>query len=128
MPLSPAAGSVQFAVADYIDAPLTTEAADATGICTARFDGPGGSDMWLVDRITVWSNSTAETTASVYVGQVGLAGLRDLTIVGNSDIADENQPIVVPSSQPLIVEWTGVAVGAICHANIAYRLVNKVRV
>lgn len=128
MPLSPAAGSVTFSVADYVDAPITTEPAGSDGICTATFDAPGGQDLWLVDRITVWSNSTAETTASVYVGSVGLAGLRDLTIVGNSDVADENQPIVVPTGQALIVEWTGVSLAALCHVNVSYRLVNRVRV
>jgi len=128
VPLSQAPGSVDFAVVDYITAPITTDPAGADGLCTARFDPPGGSDSWLVDRITVTNTSTAETTCHVYVGTTGLDGLRDLTVVGNNDIADESQPIYVPTGVPLIVQWEGADPGAVGHVNVSYRLVQRVRV
>lgn len=122
--IEPAAGAgdgVQLRTVDYRRAAQTSDPA-AGGLASVEFDGPETGLLWLIERITVHSSSTSATTCSVYAGQPAPANLADRSWSGNNDIADETSPILLESSQPLVLVWEGASAGARCTASIQYRV------
>lgn len=71
-----------------------------------------GGLVLLVDRILVQTTSTTPTTASFYLGQVAAEALIEYTGSGDIDVADEVQPLFVPSGSSLICRWRGASAGA----------------
>lgn len=96
--------------------------ADAAGVAEAVFAPADMGTYWLIDRITVSSNSAAATEARVYVGPVIDENLTDYTANGNLAIADESSPILVPGGDEVRVVWSSATVGAICVAVLQYRV------
>jgi hypothetical protein len=89
----------------------------AGGAMEAIFQVPGDR-VWRIERITVSSTSGAVTTLTVYVGTVDPANIVDQSTNGNSDIADETNPIFVPGNAVLRFRWTGATDGAVGTARI----------
>ncbi len=110
-----------FVPAGYDTISLRSDPADVTGIVTATFGPVPGDQVVLVERITVASDSTAPTAVTVYLGSVDAGNVVDSTGEGNSAVADEVQPILVPSGQMLIFRWVGVTTGKRGFGRIQYR-------
>lgn len=105
------------------------------------FTGPAAPYFWWVDRITVKARAAVGTTdpagfpasssqAFVFVGTDPTGAvqdryLADTTLVGNLDIADQNQPVTVDSGQVLVIVWTNTTPGAIYTARLQYRLMGR---
>jgi hypothetical protein len=108
------------ALVGYRDTYAESDAAGVDGICEVSFDVPA-DETWLVDRLAVTNTSTAITQAAVYVGTADPRNFRADTDNGNKDVA-EGTPIVVQSSRPLLVHWTGADAGAVGTAVLEYRV------
>lgn len=83
---------------------------DAAGNGNVRFEGPFNGD-WYVQRAVFTKPGTPNGTevASLYVGSVDDAGLRDRTsvVAFPSVIADESSSVRVPTSTPVFGGVTG---------------------
>lgn len=111
---------VSLTTVDYV--PIQKQAtADATGTATVALDPVEPGYMWLVDALSVRSNSTADTRTLVWAG----ARLMDGSDSGNFDFSDRNSPVLVVSSEVLQIVWTGATPGAVCNADGQYRLILK---
>lgn len=116
-PAMPAVGLV-FVPLIHDTSSIRTDPADVSGVASAMF-GPVPSDqVYLVERITVASESTDPTSLRVYLGAVDPENIVEATGSGNSDVADEVQPVLVPGGQSLIFQWTGVTAGARSFARL----------
>jgi hypothetical protein len=96
-----------------------TVTADANGVADIVL-GPAPA-LILVERIIVTSDSLANSTANVYVGEIDPKNLADRTYDGNGDVADETNPPRVQPNQSLRIRWTGATPGAACTASVWYQ-------
>lgn len=78
----------------------------------------------VVDRIFVRTNSSTATDMTAYLGDAKDENEVEFTASGNRDVADENQPILVPAGTPFTLRWTGCtpANDTVCIARVQYRL------
>lgn len=125
-PIAQAAGTPQtpsgYQLLDIRRTPAIGAApAPASGIITATFPEVDPSQLWLVERMTVYCTSNTDTIALVYVGQASPQNIAEGTEAGNLDFG-EGTPILVPGSQPLTVEWTGASIGATAIVVAQYRV------
>lgn len=103
----------------------------AAGQAAVVLPPPAAGYAFLVERIDLWSASTQATTASVYVGSIiSPQNEMDFSSSANHDIADEHQPIYVPSEQPLTIVWSNMVAGSAAPvtARIQYTVIQFVRV
>lgn len=121
-----AAGGAQLQTIDYRRAALTSPAAGSDGLLTCTFDGPEPARLWLIERITVTTNSTTATACAVYAGPVADQNLIDSTYLGNGDVADEAAPALVESAQPVTVQWTGASAGSVGVVTLQFLVVERV--
>ena len=112
-------------VIDYRTSALRSQPAPASGVVTLTFAQVPDGQLWRVERITVTSTSSTNTTAVVYSGDLDTTNIVDGTASGNLDIADQLSPIVVDSTLSLTIAWSGVSVGALCTARIQYQIVQR---
>jgi hypothetical protein len=107
-------------IVDYlpIQAKVT---ADATGQAVVTLEQVDGGYLWLVDALSVRTNSTLDSRALLWAGP----RLMDGSDSGNFDFSDRNSPILVVSGEALQIVWTGATPGAICNVDGQYRLVRK---
>jgi hypothetical protein len=96
--------------------------ADGAGVAEAVFAPADMGTYWLIDRITVSSDSVAASEARVYVGPVLDENLTDFTSNGNLAIADESSPILVPGGDEVRVVWSSATAAAVCVAVLQYRV------
>ena len=110
-----------------IDRRVTVErtAPAAGGVCTATFDNVETDQQWLIERIAISNTSSNRTLCSVYDAGVSPQNLRDYSKFGNSDIADENSPIVIPSGSQCVVQWSNCNNGDVGTVTIQYRVQKK---
>lgn len=99
--------------------------ADSSGTITAAFRPVDVGYLWRVERITVLCTSSTSTQAVAYAGDPLAQNMVDGTSHGNLDTADESSPILVDSSIPLTIQWTGASPGAVGVARIQYQLVKR---
>lgn len=126
MPIITPQPAFDFVIIDYLsDLTVATRPATSTGILDAVFDVVETPYYWLVDRITVETNSSLPTALVVYAGDPAQRNVRDSTSSGNADVADESAPIVVPTGQHLHLRWTGASLGAVGTANMQARIVQR---
>lgn len=83
---------------------------------------------YRVELISVYTNSTNQTLADIYLGDPLPTNRVDHTDTGNEDIAFEQPPIFVPAGQILTVLWTGLSPGAVCNARLQWSIVQFVPV
>lgn len=125
-PVAQASGTPQtpggYQVLDYKDLWIPSDAPAAGGLVQATYPAVDPTQMWLVDRMVVYTNSAATTTAFVYIGQVSAQNVRAGTEAGNLDFAHDPTGMLVPGSLPLIVVWEGAADGALAGVAIQYRV------
>jgi hypothetical protein len=126
MPIVAPKPGFNFLVVDYLpDLTQVTGPAGASGVLDALFDPVDTPYYWLVDRITLATDSLTATVAVVYVGDAAERNVRDATSSGNADVADESAPIVVPTGGQLRVRWIGASVGAVGTVNVQARVVQR---
>lgn len=82
-------------------------------------------ERWLVDRVVVLCDSTTPTVAFLYLNDTEDRGVLDGTRVGNFDVADMSQPILLEGGTRLIVQWTGASNGAIGSARLQLRILKQ---
>lgn len=82
---------------------------DGSGVAVTSLGPVPTNEVWMVERIAIATTSLSPTTAKVYLGAVDPANIVDQTNNGDSDVADQVNPIIVPGGQSLIVRWTGVS-------------------
>lgn len=123
----PSNPSNQWSLADFSSEPATTAPADATGIITATFGPVPDDELWLFDRISVTCNSPAATACTLYLDSADPSRAMDYTPAGNADIADEAQPIQVPATSMLLVQWTGATLGAVGVTRAQWRVLRRPR-
>lgn len=92
------------------------------GSMEAVLEPQQGGLVLLVDRIVVETNSTTPTTASFYLGQVADEALIEYTASGDIDVADEVQPLYVPSGVALLCRWRGASAGARAIVRYQFRV------
>lgn len=98
-------------------------AAASGNVATTTFPAVPTGFLWLVGRITVVSNSTTPTSLGIYLDTVANGSLLDYTLSGNSDVADENTPIVITAGHKLVANWTNASNGSIGTCNLQYQLI-----
>ncbi len=76
------------------------------GVCRIARGPAVPGENWLVQRVTVSTNSSAETTARIYRNFVGSEQFIDGTYSGNQDVSDE-MDILLRTGETLVIEWTG---------------------
>ncbi len=76
------------------------------GVCVIAKGPTIPGENWLVQRITVSTNSSTETTARIYRNFVGDQQFIDGTYSGNQDVSDEND-ILLRTGESLVIQWTG---------------------
>jgi hypothetical protein len=119
-------GGASLAVVDFRSDYLSAGPAESDyATLTATFDPVPAGYLWLVQRITVLTDSTTPTQATVYAGYPSPQNFVDGTERGNLDTADESSPILIDSSVSLAVVWTGASLGSTAHARIQYQLVQR---
>lgn len=98
---------------------FATVTLDGAGSGAVRF-APAG-EQWEVLNISVkCSTAVNESTAQVYIGQIGQLYRHSGTYAGST--GDNNtleQPIILTDGQPLYVAWTGGDVGATATATLS---------
>lgn len=92
------------------------------GLIRAELRPEQAGFLMLVDRIVIQSDSGTPTTCFFYVGSVEDINLVDYSGFGDIDIADQQQPILVPGTSKLIAEWEGASAGATGVARVQYRV------
>lgn len=102
----------------------------AAGQAAVALNPPAGGQGYLIERIDLWSASGVPTTASCYVGSASPQNEVDFSASANHDIADEHQPIFVPSEQTFSIIWSGLAAGggAEVTARVQYSVIQFVQV
>jgi hypothetical protein len=112
---------------DYVVDPQNVKAASG-GTATVTYDQVEQGYYWRVERIVVTTTSTAQTTVSVYVGDVSPINLRDSTPlpVGFSAVAEYPAFLTVPGGQELQIVVSGGATGDAVTATVQYRLVQRI--
>ncbi|KAB2809305.1 hypothetical protein F9L07_19895 [Pimelobacter simplex] len=103
---------------------LTTAPA-AGGLATAELRQVPQDERWLLDRVVVQCTSTTQTVAFLYLNETEDRGVLDGTRVGNFDVADQSQPILLEGGARLIVQWRGASNGAIGHARLQLRILKQ---
>lgn len=93
---------------------------DAGGEAELVFGPAPYGSMWLIQSVTVVTDSALVTEARVYVGQRADVNLADATGAGNMAISDRAQPILVPGGSVCRIVWTGGAAGDRATAVIQY--------
>lgn len=105
----------------YDTVSLRSDAAGVTGKVEAVF-GPVASDqVVMIERITVATDSSDPTTATVYLGEVDPGNVLDASPSGNSDVADEVQPILIPAGQRAVIQWVGMNPGTRGYCRLQYQ-------
>ena len=121
----PSSAAAGLTVVDYRSPYLTSGPADAAGLMSVTFEPVPPGYLWLIQRATVSTTSTAATRAMMYAGAPSPQNFVDGTNSGNLDISDENAPIMLDSSTQLLIQWTGATPGATGTARIQYQLVQR---
>lgn len=94
---------------------------------TATFDSSGRAvivvgpdrarEWWKVTGYTAKTNSTVQTTLTVYKGSEQAGSRIDVTRKGNDDSSD-TQVEIPPSGYPLRFVWSGGSVGALAEISV----------
>lgn len=98
-----------------------------SGSVTVEYKAPAAGFAYLIDRISVYSNSSTTTACTIYCGNASPENVVDYTPAGNYDIADENSPIYIPAGSKVSVVWTGVSSTADCYVRLQYRIVTETK-
>lgn len=117
-----AGGATTRGATQAVTAPLSSAPA-AGGLATVALPVCPNGKVYLVQRIGISTTSTQATTCSVYVGppnDLSPENLMDYSNNGNSDIADENSPILVPGGQTLTLQWSSMSAGSIGSSRVQY--------
>lgn len=93
---------------------------DAGGIAVVNFGPVQPGYQWRVERIAISSDSALASAFTLYLDSIDPTNIVESSPSGNSDIADETQPILVPEGSRLIGRWTGGTPGALASARIQY--------
>lgn len=75
---------------------------------------------YRVEIIDIWSNSTSQPTASVYIDSAAPQNEVDYSANAGHDIAYEQPPIYVPSGSQLLIVFSGLSANALVTARIQY--------
>jgi hypothetical protein len=103
---------------------LTTPAA-AGGLATVELAQVPHDERWLLDRAVVQCDSTTPTVAFLYLNDIEDRGVLDGTRVGNFDVADNTQPILLDGGGVLKVQWQGASNGAKGTARLQLRILKQ---
>lgn len=122
--LLPSAYAPNWYLHDFRQAVIYSQPA-AGGLATAMLAQVPHAELWLLDRIVVQSDSATATAAFLYLDQVDDRNVLDGTRVGNFDVADQSQPIQLPGSSRLLVQWQGASNGAVGTARVQLRLLRQ---
>jgi hypothetical protein len=95
---------------------------DGTALYT--WDAPDTGYYYRLERITTYvTGNTGEGGACyLYEGDALPTRIRDGSASPNLDIADENSPITIHASMPVVMQWVGLTPGALVFASIQYQL------
>lgn len=115
----PATG-LEFIASRYDTIANVSEPASVPGDARVTFGPVPLNEVWRVERIAINSDSVQPTIATIYLGSVDRRNQIDQTGSGNSDLADNINPILIPSGQLLIVDWKVASQGALCFARIQF--------
>lgn len=124
-PAGPAPGAGLSYTAQLVVDRQSIPLASNTGIVQLASNPQPGTGF-LIERISVNSNSATPTTARVYVGSPEPQNEMDLTLAGNEDVADEASPIYVPAGATFTIVWTGGSAGANYTARVQYAVIQFV--
>ncbi len=98
------------------------------GVMSVALPAPPDGYVHLIERVGISVAGSANATVfTLYVGDAEPQNQVDYTSNGNQAQADEFSRILVPSGQPLTLEWTGATNGAIGYARVQYTLALVVR-
>lgn len=125
LPVSSSPAS-QWQLSDYSSEFLSSDPA-AGGLATVEFDQVPDSELWMLERASVFCDSETPTTFAFYLDQVDPARVLDYTNSGNSDVADESQPIQIPAGSILIGQWAGASAGAVGTVRVQYTILRNDR-
>ena len=92
--------------------------ADATGTASGTKGPYRYGDQWYIDIIASETNSSKQTTLTVYRGIQSNTSILAGTFSGNFDQATGGSPIVVKDGDKLTFVWTGCNPGDICQATL----------
>lgn len=112
----------QITLIDLVDSGARLAVADAAGTALVIFEAVRPSEVWRVTRVTVSSTSSVQGPAVVYIGDPSPQNARNGTRTGIFDIDDSAAPLIVPSTEALQIQWTGMSAGAVCTAIIQYEI------
>jgi len=101
----------------------TSGIADAAGTCSISLGAvPTGSE-WLIERLSVLSNSVLVSVFSLYRDQIVSLTRKTATPAGNDDVEDCSSPIWFPGGVNILAIWTGCTPGAECTINAQVRVI-----
>lgn len=110
---------------DFRQPVLTTPAAGGTGLATTELPQVPQDERWLLDRVVVQCTSSTPTAAFLYVNEAEDRACLDGTRVGNFDVADNAQPIVLEGGTRLLIQWKGASIGARGTARLQLRILKQ---
>lgn len=101
-----------------------TATANAQGVATIEWEAPDTGYFYRLERATTYltGNSTTSPAVALYEGSVLPIRIRDGSTSPEFDIADQNSPITIHPTMPVIMQWTGLTPGAKAYASIQYTL------
>lgn len=89
-----------------------TSTAAASGTASLTFDQVPDSELWLIDRMVSYCDSTTDTRVRVYRSQTDPRSLRDGSNSGNFDVTEYPQGLLLRAGGQLLAQWTGASDGA----------------
>lgn len=122
MTLLPTQGSTFNSWVDIDRRIATLSVTQAGGVCLATFDQVPLDQQYLIERVAITNTSSSHTSCYLYNGPIEPNNVVDYSKFGNSDIADENSPILVPANSQLQAQWVGGNNGDIATITIQYRV------
>lgn len=98
---------------------------DGDGIATVQLGPVPSGEIWLIDRYIVSSNDgeVADTLlCKVFDGATGdPTSMLDLTTLGNGNVSDNTQPVLLYPNNYITFQWEGGTEGSQVYARVNYR-------
>lgn len=109
-----------YQLAALIDTGPKSAVAGADGLATVLFGPVLDGHVWNIFRILVFSTSTSEGPAKIYLDDNTIeTNFRAGTGAGIGDV-DSNDRLIVPGTRSLMVAWFDMTPGSSCSAVLQY--------